>query len=128
MELQRARVGVIAMLILCAAVTGAGAGQDDDEAKAVRLATRTLSEHLDIDEASITLDEVMAIDWPNASLGCPEPGRSYAQVIMPGFRVTLTVQDDERTHRVHVSGTRAVVCERAPRSGPAGFPGGGLLR
>jgi hypothetical protein len=111
---HRVRVGVLAMSILCAAVTGAGAGQDDAEAAAVRLATRTLSEHLGVDEQSITLDEVVAVDWRDASLGCPEPGRSYAQIIMSGYRVTLSVkaEDDERTHSVHVAGTRAVVCER----------------
>jgi len=106
---SRVRVGVLAMLILCAGVVGAG--QDDAEAEAVRLATRTLGEHLGIDEQLVTLDEVVAVDWPNSSLGCPEPGRTYAPIVMSGYRVTLAVQDDERTHRVHVAGTRALVCE-----------------
>ena len=110
---SRVRVGVLAMLILCAWVTGTGKGQEDAEAEAVRLATRTLSEHLGIDEQSVTLNEVVAVDWPNSSLGCPEPGRTYAPVVMSGYQVTLAVQDDERTHRVHVAGTRALVCEQA---------------
>ena len=100
------------MVILCAGITGAGAGQDAAEAEAVRLATRTLSEHLDVDEPSVTVDEVFAVDWPDSSLGCPEPGRTYAPIVMSGYRVTLAVNDDERTHRVHVAGTRAVVCDR----------------
>ena len=122
---HRVRVGVLAMLILCAGVIGTGAGQDDAEAEAVRLAIRTLSEHLAVDEETITLDEVMAVDWRDASLGCPEPGRSDAQIIMSGFRVTLAVA----IHRVHVAGTRAVVCEQPAASRNQGpIPDRGLLR
>jgi len=73
---SRVRVGVLAMLLLCAWVTGTGKGQEDAEAEAVRLATRKMSEHLGIDEQSVTLNEVVAVDWPNSSLGCPEPGRT----------------------------------------------------
>ena len=108
---SRVRVCVLAMLILCAWVTGAG--QEDAEAEAVRLATRTLGEHLGIDEPSVTVDEVVAVDWRDSSLGCPEPGRTYAPLVMSGHRVTLSVDvdTDERSYRVHVAGTRAVVCE-----------------
>ena len=28
-------------------------------------------------------------DWPDASLGCPEPGKSYAQVVTPGWNVLI---------------------------------------
>ena len=113
MGLHCVQVGMLGMFILMAGITSAGAGQDDAEAEAVRLATRTLSEHLDVDEQSVRLDDVVAVDWPDSSLGCPEPGRSYAPIILSGYRVTLAVNDDERTHRVHVAGTQAVVCDRS---------------
>lgn len=32
---------------------------------------------------------VEAVEWPDASLGCPEPGRMYAQVVTPGFRIVF---------------------------------------
>ena len=73
---------MLGMFILMAGITSAGACQDDTEAEAVRLATRTLSEHLDVDEQSVRLDDVVAVDWPDSSLGCPEPGRSYAPIIL----------------------------------------------
>ena len=112
MGLHRVRVGMVAMLILCAGAMRAGAGQDDAETEAVQLATRTLSQHLEVPEHAISLEAVIAVDWRDSSLGCPETGRTYAPVIMSGYRATLAVADDERTYRVHVAGTRAVVCER----------------
>ena len=32
------------------------------------------------------------VDWPDTSLGCPEPGKVYAQVITPGFRLVFEHQ------------------------------------
>lgn len=44
--------------------------------------------------ASIPLDQITVIDarpvvWPDASLGCPQPGMQYAQVLTPGYLVLL---------------------------------------
>ena len=99
----RVRVGGLAMRILCAGVVGAG--HDDPETEAVRLATLTLGEHLGINEQLVILDEVVAVDWPNSSLGCPEPGRTYAPIVMSGYRVTLARSLASDTLRLrHLSG------------------------
>lgn len=82
--------------------------QSSDEA--VRLAKKTLASQLSASESSIALTRVEPVEWPDSSLGCPEPGRMYAQVITPGFRVTLSAND--RSYRVHVGAGRAVVCEK----------------
>ena len=34
-------------------------------------------------------------DWPDSSLGCPREGELYAQVITPGFLVTVAVAGEE---------------------------------
>ena len=91
------------MLILCAGVTGAGAGQGDAEAEAVRLATRTPSEHLaerlEPDETGIRLVSMERRSRPDAVLGCPAPGQLCAQVVTDGFRIDL--EADGRTFRYH---------------------------
>ena len=30
-------------------------------------------------------------EWPDAGLGCPQPGKTYAQVTTPGYKITLTI-------------------------------------
>ncbi|HEY4690296.1 MAG TPA: hypothetical protein VIK33_13355, partial [Anaerolineae bacterium] len=45
-----------------------------------------LSERLSIDATQITVVGFSAEVWPDASLGCPEPGVQYAQVLTEGYR------------------------------------------
>jgi hypothetical protein len=55
----------------------------------VRLAVEALATDLGVPRDQIAVDQVEARDWPDSSLGCPQPGRAYLQVITPGYRVIL---------------------------------------
>ena len=46
--------------------------------------------------------------WPDSSLGCPQRGMSYLQVITDGYVVTFGAEG--KTHEVHVAGHNAVRC------------------
>ena len=54
-------------------------------------------------------------DWPDTSLGCPEPGRVYAQVITPGFRLVFehTVGTEAQLFEYHTNedGSIVVFCQ-----------------
>jgi hypothetical protein len=39
--------------------------------------------------AQLRVASVESVTWPDASLGCPQPDRQYAQVLMPGHRVKI---------------------------------------
>jgi hypothetical protein len=84
--------------------------------EAVGLAKQALASELGSAVDSIEVGEVVETEWSDSSLGCPQKGMMYAQVMTPGYRVTL-VADGE--HRVHVGGGRAVVCRNHTR-GPDG--------
>ena len=45
-------------------------------------------------------------EFPDASLGVPEPGAVYAQVITPGYVIDLTAAG--QTYRYHAAGERVV--------------------
>ena len=79
-------------------------GQED----AVALARAALGQALGLTPSAIETVRAEPVDWPDASLGCPEKGMAYAQVVTPGWRVTLCAQG--REWRVHAGGGRAVVC------------------
>lgn len=55
----------------------------------VRLAIADLAGKLQLRPEEITVRQVDETEWPDSSLGCPEPGRAYLQVITPGYRVVL---------------------------------------
>jgi hypothetical protein len=50
------------------------------------------------------------VEWSDSSIGCPQPGEAYAQVITPGHKISLRV--DGRLHFVHEAKGRAFVCKR----------------
>jgi hypothetical protein len=69
-----------------------------------------LSGELDISQAAIDLAGGEKVDWPNASLGCPEEGQVYAEVIVPGYRLVLG--HDGETTEVHTNrdGSQLATC------------------
>jgi hypothetical protein len=40
-------------------------------------------------DSGILVVQATAQEWPDASLGCPQPGMMYAQVITPGYQIIL---------------------------------------
>jgi hypothetical protein len=58
-------------------------------ADAVAYAVRDLSEKLAISPDLIVVAGSSEATWRDSSLGMPEPGKMYAQVLTEGFRVTL---------------------------------------
>lgn len=60
------------------------------------------------------------VEWPDTSLGCPQPGMMYAQVITPGWRVLLQT-DQGLSYEVHTGRQPAhfVICSsEQPRGTP----------
>ena len=73
-------------------------------------AKEDLAQRLSIPAAQIKLVDANAVTWPDASLGCPEPGMAYAQVLTPGYLILLEASD--KIFEYHASkGTYVVHCE-----------------
>lgn len=49
----------------------------------------------------ISVKNVAAREWPNAGLGCPQPGMMYAAVITPGYLIEL--EANGKTYAVHTN-------------------------
>jgi hypothetical protein len=72
------------------------------------LALADLAARLSVAPDAITVKAVESIDWPDASLGCPQPGMMYAQVITPGYRIVLEV--DGKSYEYHTGGRGIAHC------------------
>src|SRR3989454_5485997 len=78
------------------------------DAEAAALARRTLATKLSVPIERIKIVSVSPVEWRDSSLGCPERGMVYTQVLTSGYKVTLRAAD--REHAVHVAGTHVVIC------------------
>jgi hypothetical protein len=45
-----------------------------------------------------------AVNWPDGSLGCPQPGMMYTQAIVPGYRVELEASGKRYTYHASEKG------------------------
>ena len=81
------------------------------EEEIVAEATALLAQRLGVADSEIALVSITAVDWPDASLGCPEPGMMYASVITPGYELVFDVAGQEyRVHTADYPGGPQVIC------------------
>lgn len=73
----------------------------------VEEAVADLAQRLDVEPDEITVMGVEPFEFPDSSLGVPQPGMSYAEVTIPGIIVRLRVDDDRYTY--HAAGKRVVL-------------------
>ena len=48
-----------------------------------------LAARLGIDGGRISVSSAKSVTWPDSSLGCPQPGMAYLQILSPGYLVVL---------------------------------------
>ncbi len=62
------------------------------------------------ERSAIVMVREEAVVWPDGSLGCPEPGMAYLQVLIEGYWIVAQVGDVSYDYRVDSSG-RFRLCE-----------------
>jgi hypothetical protein len=65
---------------------------------------QTIADKLSVPIEDITIIDQEQVYWPDTSMGNPQPGFFYAQVIVPGYKITVQVGEDK-----HVSEFYAVL-------------------
>lgn len=81
--------------------------------KMVQLARESLSRKFKVSEDQINLFSVEAMTWPDASLGCPQAGIIYAQVITPGFQILFEAAGQSYSYHTDTI-DRVVLCQIHP--------------
>lgn len=78
-----------------------------------------LAQRLSLPVEQITLLEAAAVTWPDGSLGCPEEGMAYAQVLSPGYLIRVEAGGQE--YEYHASRSTVFYCQNPspPVSGDA---------
>lgn len=75
--------------------------------RAVQAAIETLARDLNVPGSSVGVNQVEAVQWPDACLGIDQPGRVCAQVVTPGYRIILSVNG--RGYEAHTNQDGSIV-------------------
>lgn len=79
-------------------------GVPDDSTAISQQVNLALAERLGIDISEITVVIIEATEWSDSSLGCPASGYAYAQVITPGYKITLKSDGEEYNYHTDLNG------------------------
>ena len=71
---------------------------------AVRNAIDDLASKLKIAPDKVQVVSVEQVDWPDTSMGCPQPGIFYAQVIVQGYRIVLAAEGQQVVYHSDLQG------------------------
>lgn len=72
-----------------------------------------LAKQLGVTPTEVSISEVQTAIWPNSALGCPVPGRDYAELEIQGFRISLDY-NGQRFH-YHTDQERVIPCPAIAR-------------
>jgi len=76
----------------------------------IEKAKEDLAQRLAIDVENINVLEARAVVWPDASLGCPQPGIVYAQVQTAGYLIQLEANSEIYEYHMD-TGEQVILCE-----------------
>ena len=69
-------------------------------------AVQAAAAHLGISRDELSVDRVDDQQWPDSSLGCPQPGQLYSQIVTPGFLIVVSAGNKQLEYhtdgRAHV--------------------------
>ena len=80
------------------------------EPEAVQAVRRELAGRLSVAVSHLKAVSVESVTWPDASLGCPQEGYAYAQVVTPGYRVVMEHNGQRYTYHTNATASYVVTC------------------
>ena len=99
------------LITACIAPHQGKAASGTEMQSVLEAAKKDLARRLGVKEESIQLlDAIEEVTWPDSSLGCPEPGKLYAQILTPGYRLKL--QSGGKVYEYHATKNLVKLCNR----------------
>jgi len=67
----------------------------------IAFSKQDLVTRLDLETEAVTVSGATPVSWRSGALGCPKPGMSYTDVLVPGIWIVLRV--DKAVYRYHAA-------------------------
>jgi len=81
----------------------------------IEKAKENLSTRLSIPISQIQLADARDVVWSNSSLGCPQPGMTYAEVLTPSYLIFLNVNNKDYEYHTGKSTKRMILGNKVNR-------------
>jgi len=85
------------------------------------VAATDLADRLGVAVSDLAVSVVESVVWPNGAIGCPEPGMSYTQALVPGVRVVI--EYDGSSYYYHGTAADSLFFCENPTEPVSGDPG-----
>ena len=89
-----------------------GPNLSPDQQQAVAAAMQDAAAHLGVAASDLSVQQVEEREWGDSSLGCPQPGLLYSQVVTPGFLVVINSRGKQLEYHSDTRG-RVVLCRES---------------
>ena len=76
----------------------------------IEQAKTDLAQRLSVSITDITLLDAKDVTWSDSSLGCPQPGMAYAEVITVGYLILLQTNDQNYEYHAGIN-SEAFLCD-----------------
>lgn len=80
-----------------------------------------LARRLSISTTQINVVDAKEVTWSNSSLGCPQPGMGYADVLTPGYMIVLSTNGQD--YEYHAGKSSDIFYCESPLPPFEGVPG-----
>jgi hypothetical protein len=80
------------------------------ERAAITAVRQAAAQRLGVDAESVVVQSVKSREWPDSSLGCPQRGAAYLQVITPGYLIVVEAGGKTLEYHTNKSGAALVLC------------------
>lgn len=87
-----------------------GSSANADPQPSVDAALQAAAAHLGLSPSGLHVDQVEAQQWGDSSLGCPQPGLMYSQIVTAGFLIVVSGGGKQLEYHSDDRG-RVVLCQ-----------------
>ena len=77
-----------------------------------RAVTEEAARRFNVASSAVVLTRAEQVTWPDGSLGCPEPGRMYTQMLVSGYRVVAKTTAGELVYHTDSRGKLATCASK----------------
>jgi len=70
-----------------------------------------------LDASTLKVASAERVTWPDGALGCPKPGMSYTQALVPGYRIRIQAGKELLDYHAGIRG-KPVLCPSGQATDP----------